>query len=163
MVWLTDKRLFALLAHFNRSGDQEGAVPPIPATYLVQGGGCLSLPGVSGAAAGDGAAEDGHPWFLKNANVDSCNDNHCLATFEACLQRTACTGMNRQERMQAYVVQPHISRPMLLDGHKFDIRLHVVVVARKGGKVPAAPTAAAGAPAGPLLQAFLFEDATVKP
>jgi len=212
MVWLTDKRLFALLMHFNASPGRSSAAPAllreeedseysqvgtgavesavleaarnagasaktladlrstlrggghrsevesptetlsfgVPPTCLVQGGGYLELNGASSAG--------GAPWFLKNANLDSCTDNHCYPSFDECVRQTACTGANRNKRMQAYVVQPHIQRPMLLDGRKFDMRVHVVVVARKRKAESTAPKEDSAG----LLQAFLFEEVIVK-
>jgi len=153
IVWLTDKRNFALLMHLR----QDGVALPTPPSFLVQGGGKLCLPGVSV----DGGCS---PWFMKNANIDCCDDNNCFDTLDGCVQQNAASCRvarhKVQERLnQAYVAQPHVARPMLIEGHKFDMRVHVVMVARKA---PLAIGTEVSADPASLLQAFLFEEVIVK-
>lgn len=209
-VWLTDKRLFALLMHLEwmcpatsdpaerpasraeeavlgaardagvaedvmrrlsavlREG--QGAPARVPATFLVQGGAGLAIPGTGGVPGVGGDSM----WFLKGADSDCGNNNLCLADFEECVQKTlipcgkmGTTGLPMEDALRAhliwrqlckdsYVAQPHVPRPMLVDGRKFDLRLHVVVLAPGRGNAGSAAESI-----GPL-QAFLFKEAIMK-
>merc|ERR1719159_2031092 len=105
----------------------------MPATYMVQGGAFVTILPCNT----DAGMEDCPPWFLKNANEDSGCDNNVCASFDECLKKSACMIPHQKGRRSGlsnndaiYVVQPHIPKPMLIDGHKFDLRLLICVVAR---------------------------------
>merc|ERR1719421_2200246 len=100
-------------------------------------------------------AKSSFPWFVKAVDVDAGKGVSCYMTFEECVRATWCTGIDKEQRMRAYVIQPHVARPMLIDGYKFDLRLHVVLVAQKG---PAEKTENSTK----YLKAFLFEEVLCK-
>lgn len=149
--WLCDKTLLALITHWPQDADKISH-PPVPPTYFVHSGACLPLPGCYPGSGGDAKKREDRdlPWFLKSGWSGA---NYCKANADACvrLSEGRCT-------TEGFVLQQHIGRPLLVSGRKFDLRLHVVIVARKG---PAEGVQGLGDPTD-LLQAFLFTTVHIK-
>lgn len=117
--WLCDKMLlpFGL--------NKELARRVLPPTYYVKDGGISPLVGPTSIP------EEflKQPWFLKNTTTDASRDNHVFAQPQAAIAHTLKSQTNARKR---YVLQPSWPfQQALIDGHKFHIRTHVLLVGRR--------------------------------